>query len=72
MTTHPDHLYSAWDAAINDLDGAVKAFRAAVGRKSDGHSEKDVAVLADDVSKRKKAAFDAWVEYVNAAGYGRI
>ncbi len=72
MKTHPDHLYSAWDAAINDLDGAVDAFRAAMGGRSDEHNEKDVAVLANDVSKRKKAATDAWVEYVNAAGFGRI
>jgi len=72
MTKHPDHLYSAWDAAIDDLDGAVKAFRAAVDRTSDGHDVEDIAVLANDVSQRKKAAFDAWAEYVNPSGYGRI
>ncbi len=71
MNRHPKHLYSAWDEAIHDLDEAVEAFRAAMGATTDGYDEKDVAVLADAVSKRKKAAVEAWETYIAAAGFGR-
>jgi hypothetical protein len=72
MTKQPHEHYSAWDEAIRDLDSAVEAFRAAVGGVPGEKNEKDVAALANEVSRRKKAAFEAWETYVNAAGYGRI
>jgi hypothetical protein len=71
MKDHPQHLYSAWDEAIHDLDEAVGAFRAAMSGAADTYDEKDIAVLADAVSKRKKAAYEAWETYVSAAGFGR-
>ncbi len=72
MAEHPHHLYSAWDEAIKDLDEAVENFREAVGSMTDGYDENDIAVLAGEVSKRKKAAYEAWETYVNAAGFGRV
>ncbi|WP_436641033.1 hypothetical protein [Microbaculum sp. FT89] len=72
MTDHPHHLYSAWEDAIKGLDEAVDAFRTAVGGMAGDLEDKDVAVLANEVSKRKKAAYEAWETYVNAAGFGRI
>ena len=72
MADHPHHLFSAWDEAIRDLDEAVEKFREAVGGIAEDYDEKDIAVLAGEVSKRKKAAFEAWETYVNAAGFGRV
>ena len=72
MAEHPHHLFSAWDAAIKDLGEAVEKFREAMGNVSDDYDEKDIAVLAGEVSKRKKAAYEAWETYVNAAGFGRV
>jgi hypothetical protein len=72
MAEHPHHLFSAWDEAIKDLDEAVEKFREAVGNMTDGYDENDIAVLAGEVSKRKKAAYEAWETYVNAAGFGRV
>lgn len=72
MAEHPHHLYSAWDAAISELGEAVESFRAAMSGGSGNYDEQDVAVLASEVSKRKKAAYEAWVAYADAAGFGRV
>ena len=72
MAQHDHSLYSAWDAAMDDLMNATHDLRAAVQRTKEGDESEDLKALVDQLSERKRRAMDAWVAYTDASGFGRI
>ena len=69
---HDHSLYSAWDAAMDDLTSATEALRAAVKKTNEGDESEDLKALVDHLSERKRRAMDAWVAYTDASGFGRV
>ncbi|MEJ8573723.1 hypothetical protein [Microbaculum marinum] len=72
MAEHHHETYSAWDAAMADLNDAADKLRAAVKKADQPNADPAIADLVDQLSERKRRAMDTWVAYTNASGFGRI
>lgn len=72
MAGHHHELFSAWDAAMADLNDAAANLRDAVAKAAQQKSDPEVEDMVNQLTERKRAAMNAWVAYTDASGFGRI
>jgi len=72
MADHHHELFSAWDAAMTELNDAAEALRDAVEKSAHGKDDPNIEDMVNRLSEKKRTAMNAWVAYTDASGFGRI
>jgi hypothetical protein len=72
MAGHHQETFSAWEAAMSEMNDAAEKLRVAVKKASKPDADPSISDLVDHLSEKKRHAMDAWVAYTDASGFGRI